>query len=557
MKEATRMKILALFANPRGTDTIRLGEEDRVLKECIRRSKNRENVELTILHAATVDDARRALLDDAYDIVHFSGHGTGTGLAFEDSRGRLYIPPRDALAELLKAFSPPLQCVLLNACYSTSQGSLTSLGIPFTIAMEGPIADDAAILFSGGFYDSLSAGKDVEFSFHQGLLALKLGGHADSIVPRLIPQGETVAPRAVAEKTAATRIDRETTVQAQEATPPLLIGVGIDVSGSMESSINNRVGARQSRLAAFRDALTRGASSAQRHLGPVGGSGSKVSLFAYAFGLRDGGVCDLLSLVKAVPDLVSQDEIERLKRKHTAALMSRYSGMSGLESLARQYLGSGAIDSLKASARAQGEAEVKNAIFAEIAPRLRSRLNSIGETTLGLDEFLDLWKSSESAIGNAEGFIYGNTPMCEALRMAKNRFIKEQRRPPSLKQSIFLLASDGESTDGDPTKIGAEMLDLGITVIGCYITDHDVIEPRALLSQPLDNWSKGARDMFHMSSIVSDDSDLARYLLREGWHISKGARAFVQANHSDLLEELVAMALSPLEAGQRLLPKGV
>ena len=43
--------------------------------------------------------------------------------------------------------------------------------------------------------------------------------------------------------------------------------------------------------------------------------------------------------------------------------------------------------------------------FLEIATRLRSQLNSIGETTLGLDEFLDLWKSSEGAIGNAEGFI--------------------------------------------------------------------------------------------------------------------------------------------------------
>lgn len=40
--------------------------------------------------------------------------------------------------------------------------------------MEGPIADNAAIVFSGGFYDSLAAGKDVEFSFKQGALALKL-----------------------------------------------------------------------------------------------------------------------------------------------------------------------------------------------------------------------------------------------------------------------------------------------------------------------------------------------------------------------------------------------
>src|SRR5947209_5902936 len=117
------MKVLALFANPRGTNTLRLGEEDRVLQECIRRSKNRDSIQLTIRHAVTVDDARRALLDDTYDVVHFSGHGTGTGLAFEDSAGRLYVPPRDALAELLKEFSPPLGCVLLNACYSMNQGN--------------------------------------------------------------------------------------------------------------------------------------------------------------------------------------------------------------------------------------------------------------------------------------------------------------------------------------------------------------------------------------------------------------------------------------------------
>lgn len=79
------MKVLVVFANPRGTSSLRLGEEDRTIQECVRRSKNRDNLSLIIHHAATVDDIRRALLDNDYEIVHFSGHGTGTGLAFEDN----------------------------------------------------------------------------------------------------------------------------------------------------------------------------------------------------------------------------------------------------------------------------------------------------------------------------------------------------------------------------------------------------------------------------------------------------------------------------------------
>src|SRR5437763_16010534 len=184
------MKVLVVFANPRGTSSLRLGEEDRTIQECIRRSKNRDNLSLVIRHAATVDDIRRALLDDEYEIVHFSGHGTGTGLAFEDSSGKLYVPPQKALSELLADFSPPIRCLLLNACYSVSQGQFTSLGVPYTIAMEGPIADDAAILFAGGFYDSIGAGKDVEFSFRQGIHALQLADHSDSVVPHLLRKGE-------------------------------------------------------------------------------------------------------------------------------------------------------------------------------------------------------------------------------------------------------------------------------------------------------------------------------------------------------------------------------
>jgi hypothetical protein len=62
--------------------------------------------------------------------------------------------------------------------------------------------------------------------------------------------------------------------------------------------------------------------------------------------------------------------------------------------------------------------------------------------------------------------------------------------------------------------------------------------------------------MFDLASDVLDDSPLAHSLLRDGWSISKQSKAFLQANHSAILEELVGMATSPVETGYPLLPKG-
>src|SRR5689334_12366317 len=114
----TKERILAVFANPQGSDPLRLGEEDRVLHECLRLARNRR-LALDVRHAATVHDLRRALLDDDAHVVHFSGHGTGKGLAFEDESGHVKLIPSAALAELLTAYVPPLHTVVLNACYSS------------------------------------------------------------------------------------------------------------------------------------------------------------------------------------------------------------------------------------------------------------------------------------------------------------------------------------------------------------------------------------------------------------------------------------------------------
>src|SRR5438105_4297917 len=130
-KGKPKIRVLIIFANPRHTSSLRLGTEDRVIREAIKLSPYRNNISLTICHATTVHDLRRSLLNDKFQIVHISGHGVEEGLMLENEKGEAYIVPQNALAKLFKAYSPPIECVILNACYSISQGELASFEIPF------------------------------------------------------------------------------------------------------------------------------------------------------------------------------------------------------------------------------------------------------------------------------------------------------------------------------------------------------------------------------------------------------------------------------------------
>jgi len=190
--------VLIIFANPRGTSTLRLGEEDRAITESIRLSKQRESFSLTKCHAATVHDLSRALLDHEFRIVHISGHGTRSGLVLEEDDGRRFDVPQEALAKTFAAHASPagrLECVILNSCYSLSTGSLASLGVPYTIAMEGPISDRAAIEFSRGFYDALGAGKDIPFAYEEGCRRVELASPGSRFASRLLRLGESLRAR--------------------------------------------------------------------------------------------------------------------------------------------------------------------------------------------------------------------------------------------------------------------------------------------------------------------------------------------------------------------------
>lgn len=182
--------ILAVFANPKGTDALRLGEEQRVIQQSIERSRERARLRLDVRHAATVDDLSRALLERPYAIVHLSGHGTGRGFVLEDNRGEPFVPPPAALAKLLGDHSPPIEGVILNSCYSLTEGVLTALGVPYTIASERPLADAAAIEFTRGFYDAVGAGRNTGAAYDKGVRRCLLKGFDPRRLPTLLARDE-------------------------------------------------------------------------------------------------------------------------------------------------------------------------------------------------------------------------------------------------------------------------------------------------------------------------------------------------------------------------------
>lgn len=167
-QSAKKIKVLLVFANPRGQASLRTQQEDRLIHEAIRSGRYRDNIEEPkVLHAATIHDLSRALLDDEFHIVHISGHGSRTGLILEDELGNAKRIPPEALADIVGSYSN-IRCVILNACYGISSGEHVALKTPFTIAMENALGDEAALSFSRGFYDALAAGKEIDFAYGEG-----------------------------------------------------------------------------------------------------------------------------------------------------------------------------------------------------------------------------------------------------------------------------------------------------------------------------------------------------------------------------------------------------
>ncbi len=98
-------------------------------------------------------------------------------LLFENESGWAAAVSGDKLGMVLNDFSS-LRLVTLNACegartartdpFAGVAGALVQRDIPAVVAVRLEISDEAAIVFAGGFYESLTAGMPVDASLGRG-----------------------------------------------------------------------------------------------------------------------------------------------------------------------------------------------------------------------------------------------------------------------------------------------------------------------------------------------------------------------------------------------------
>jgi hypothetical protein len=331
-----------------------------------------------------------------------------------------------------------------------------------------------------------------------------------------------------------------------ELTPAALIGVAVDVSGSMQGSIRNRRGTSGSRFESLQEALVEVVRASRQRAEEIARSGLSSStealVFAYAFGLSTSlEVVDLLAFLAAAKNVTTPAEIEQLKQRYSDEVRQRYAGYAGLGSLARSYGFGDLVDQYSVNARASAEQEVRARIKQEIIGRLQKRLATQSTVTTTLTELARQWSTGSTSFDNAEQFIFGATPMRECLEQMADRFAVEARKLATGAHKFLLLVSDGEPTDGDPHPALARIRSQGVFVASCLVTDDDVTEPRRLYGEPCAEWNRAARLMFEAASTVEDDDAYRELLEARGWLVAEKSRLFIQINQSEMIDEFLAL----------------
>lgn len=183
-----QQKILILAAIPQPYD-LRLDKEMREIRAAIARATKRDLFEIDARTAVRPQDIRRAIAELRPQIVHFCGHGMEDGsLVLEDDAGNHKPVSAEGLAALFKLHAEYVNCVLLNACYSEKPAKAISQYINYTIGMNQPIKDQAAIVFAQGFYDGLGYknldNQDIfQRAFDEGIVAIQMENLAQGEIP--------------------------------------------------------------------------------------------------------------------------------------------------------------------------------------------------------------------------------------------------------------------------------------------------------------------------------------------------------------------------------------
>jgi hypothetical protein len=204
-----RHGILMLSANPADTSRLKLDQDERDVRQEIDRSRYRDRFVLDVRSAVAPIDLLRELRRIKPTILHFAGHGVGSGgraagpgmrdvapghgtgdaplegLCFQGPDGRAQVIPTEVLLDTFAAAGRSVKMVALAACYTEPQAEALIAHVDVVIGFGGAIRDDAARKFSVSLYGAIAEGESVEVAYLQGRAAIGLEGLPDRDRPKL------------------------------------------------------------------------------------------------------------------------------------------------------------------------------------------------------------------------------------------------------------------------------------------------------------------------------------------------------------------------------------
>jgi len=260
---------------------------------------------------------------------------------------------------------------------------------------------------------------------------------------------------------------------------PLLVGLLVDVSGSMTSSISNVSGRTENRLESFQNAL--GELATKAHSLSSRDSPEVLKLFAYGFGFGN--------LLGAIFGGASSPPVRDLLE-----------GASGVSS------------------------------------------------TVGIKDLSKHWERYKAHVEGLAIKMFGATPMLEGIQTVFERFKKETTSQDYCGKILFIL-SDGDPTDATPNEVVAtvnRLKDEETLIVSCYVTDHNITEPRRLYGAVQNGWPEGATLMFDLASKVPLGTSFYSFLIEHQWALDEEARLFSQVNQSEVLQEFLQVLISPI-----------
>jgi hypothetical protein len=192
---APPLRLLGIVSSPAEYERLDVERERDNLERALSGLTATGAVELHWLERPTLGALLKMLQLQPFHGLHYIGHGTFDRTAergvllFENDEGWAQPVSGDKLGMILHDFSS-LRLAVLNACegaragrtdpFAGVAGSLVHRDIPAVVAMQFEISDEAAIVFSRGFYERLAAGSPVDESLAAARLAM-LAERSDDI----------------------------------------------------------------------------------------------------------------------------------------------------------------------------------------------------------------------------------------------------------------------------------------------------------------------------------------------------------------------------------------